>query len=278
MNSYYMMLDVRDNIGEDVASHWGDNDILRKLNAAQRKVANLFILTTGDWLIKSANITPVDSVITLPDDCAKPVYMEETSSGYAITLHGNVRDRESTRLVGAVVYDGVVEAYMQKDAIVINQDGYTTQVTLWYQQRVPDIHAGTAGANSAATKLEFELANEPKRSNDYYNNVGVEVVDGAGTGIIEDITDYDGSGYYATIAGTVASGDHYGTVSELPEESHDLIILEASLMLLVKPSSALEPSVFRYMQERTKQAREDLEEWISTRVASNPSIRPNDDY
>lgn len=278
MNSYYMMLDVRDNIGEDVASHWGDNDILRKLNAAQRKVANLFILTTGDWLIKSTNLTPVDSVITLPDDCAKPVYMEETSSGYAVTLHGNVRDRGLTRLVGAVTYDGVVEAYMQKDAIVVNQDDYTTQVTLWYQQRVPDVHAGTAGASGVTTKLEFDLTNEPKRSDDYYNNVSIEVVDGTGAGIIEDISDYDGSGYYATITGPVASGDHYGTVSELPEESHDLIILEASLMLLVKPSSALEPSVFKYMQERTRQAREDLEEWISTRVASNPSIRSNDDY
>jgi hypothetical protein len=273
-----MMLDVRDNIGEDVASHWGDNDILRKLNAAQRKVANLFILTTGDWLIKSTNLTPVDSVITLPDDCAKPVYMEETSSGYAVTLHGNVRDRGLTRLVGAVAYDGVVEAYMQKDAIVVNQDDYTTQVTLWYQQRVPDLHAGTAGASGVTTKLEFDLTNEPKRSDDYYNNVSIEVVDGTGAGIIEDISDYDGSGYYATITGPVASGDHYGTVSELPEESHDLIILEASLMLLVKPSSALEPSVFKYMQERTRQAREDLEEWISTRVASNPSIRSNDDY
>ena len=277
MNSYYMMLDVRDNIGEDVASHWGDNDILRKLNASQRKVANLFILTPGDWLIKSTDLTPVDSVITLPDDCTKPVYMEETSSGYSIPLHGNVRDRVLTRVVGTVIYDAV-EAYMQKDAIVVNQDSYTTQVTLWYQQRVPDIHAGTAGANSAATKLELELANEPKRSNDYYNDVSVEVVDGTGTGIIEDISDYDGSGYYATIAGTVASGDHYGTVSELPEESHDLIVLEASLMLLVKPSSALEPSVFKYMQERTKQAREDLEEWISTRVAGHAPIRQTDDY
>lgn len=278
MNSYYMMLDVRDNIGEDVASHWGDNDILRKLNAAQRKVANLFILTPGDWLIKSTNLTPVDSVITLPDDCAKPVYMEETSSGYVITLHGNVRDRGLTRITGAVVYDGTVEAYMQKDAIVVNQDGYATPVTLWYQQRVPDLHAGIAGVNSAGFKVVFELANEPKRSDDYYNNVSIEVVDGIGTGIIEDISDYDGSGYYATIVGTVASGDHYGTVSELPEESHDLIILEASLMLLVKPSSALEPSVFKYMQERTKQAREDLEEWISTRVASNSSVRSVDDY
>lgn len=278
MNSYYMTLDVRDNIGEDVASHWGDNDILRKLNAAQRKVANLFILTPGDWLIKSIDITPVSSVIALPTDCAKPVYMEETSSGYEVALGGNVRDRGATRTSGATLYTGAVEAYMQKDSIIVNQDGYATEVTLWYQQRVPDLHAGIAGTNSAATKLEFELASEPKRSDDYYNDVSIEIVDGTGTGIIEDISDYDGSGYYATIAGTVASGDHYGTVSELTEESHDLIVLEASLMLLAKPSSALEPTVFQYTQERTKQARADLEEWISTRVASNSHIRSVDDY
>ena len=272
MNSYHMLVDIRDNIGEDVAAHWGDNDILRKLNAAQRKVANLFILTSGDWLIKSVDLTPVDSVITLPSDCAKPVYMEEKSSGYAITLGGNIRNRAATRI------SGVVEAYMLKDSIEINYSSYSTEVTLWYQERISDLHAGTAGANSAATKLEFELASEPKRSDDYYNDISVEVVDGTGTGIIENISDYDGSGYYATIVGTVASGDHYGTVSELPEESHDLIVLEASLMLMVKPSSSLEPSVFKYMLERTKQAREDLEEWISTRVASHGFVRRDEDY
>jgi len=278
MNTYHMMLDVRDNIGEDAASHWGDNDVLRKLNAAQRKVANLFILTSGDWLIKSKDITPVASVIALPTDCAKPVYLEETSSGYPISLNGNIRERYLTRISGAVIYDGAVEAYMAQDSIVVNKDSYTTGVTLWYQKRIPDLHAGAAGSNSAATILELELVNEPKRVDDYYNNVSVEIVDGTGTGIIEDISDYVGLTYRATIVGTIASGAHYGTVSELPEESHDLIVLEASLMLLAKPSSSIEPTVFKYMLERTKQARTDLEEWISTRVASHGQIRQTEDY
>lgn len=277
MNAYHMMLDARDNTGEDVAAHWGDNDVLRKLNAAQRKVANLFILSPGDWLIKSANLTPVASVISLPSDCAKPVYMEETSSGYPIILSGNIRERARTRIAGAVIYEGVVEAYMLKDSIVVNQDSYTTGVTLWYQQRVPDLHTGACAAGSGATKVIFQLTNEPKRVDDYYNGVSIEIVDGTGTGIIEDISDYDGSGYYATITGTVAADDNYGTVSELPEEAHDLIVLEASQMLLAKPSSSIEPTVFKYMLERTKQAREDLEEWISTRVATHMPYRNTED-
>jgi len=277
MNAYHMMLDVRDNIGEDAAAHWGDNDVLRKLNAAQRKVGNLFILSPGDWLVKSANLTPVDSIITLPSDCAKPVYMEEESTGYAITLSGNIRDRSLSRVAGPILYDGAVEAYMLKDTIEVNYASYTTEVTLWYQQRIPDLHAGACGSNSAATILEFQLTNEPKRVDDYYNGVSVEVVDGTGTGIVEDISDYIGSTYRATIEGTVASGDNYGTVSELPEEAHDLIVLEASQMLLAKPSSSIEPSVFKYMLERTKQAREDLEEWISTRVATHTHVRSVED-
>lgn len=273
MNTYHMLLDVRDNIGEDVASHWGDNDVLRKLNAAQRKVANLFILTPGDWLIKSADLTPVDSVITLPDDCAKPVYMEEESSGCEITLSGNIRGRNFSRVTGAIAYEGITEAYMEMNTIVVNRDSYTTEVTLWYQKRIPDLHTGAAAVGSGATKLIFQLTNEPKRVDDYYNDVVVEIVDGTGTGIIEAISDYAGEEFYATITGTVATADNYGTVSELPEESHDLIVLEASLMLLAKPSSAIEPSIFKYMLSQVQKAREDLEEWISTRVASHMPYR-----
>jgi len=278
MNAYHMMLDVRDNIGEDSAAHWGDNDILRKLNSAQRKVANLFILTPGDWLIKSADLTPVDSIVTLPADCAKPVYMEVASTGDEISLMANLRDRNLTRLADGINYSGVSTAYMLQDTIEINQEGYTTGVTLWYQRRVPDLHAGACASGSGATKVIFQLTNEPKRVDDYYNGVSLEIVDGTGTGIIEDISDYDGSGYYATITGTVAAADNYGTVSELPEEAHDLIVLEATQMLLAKPSSNLEPAVFKYMLERTKQARTDLEEWISTRVASHMIQRDTEDY
>lgn len=277
MNTYYMMLDVRDNIGEEAAAHWGDNDVLRKLNSAQRRVANMFILSPGDWLVKSADLTPVASIITLPTDCAKPVYMEEKTSGYEISLKGNIRDRNLTRVAGAVVYEGAVEAYMLKDTIEVNQDSYTTEVTLWYQQRVPDLHTGAAGSNSAATILEFQLTNEPRRVDDYYNDVSIEIVDGTGTGIIEDISDYTGSTYRATIVGTVAEDDNYGTVSVLPEEAHDLIVLEASLMLLAKPSSSVEPSIFKYMLNQVKEARESLEEWISTRVASHAFYRQVED-
>lgn len=277
MNSYHMVLDVRDNIGEDTAAHWGANDVLRKLNSAQRKVANLFILSQGDWLIKSADLTPVASVITLPTDCAKPVYMEETSSGYPITLKGNIRDRAATRISGANIYEGAVEAYMLKDTIEVNQSGYTTGVTLWYQQRIPDMHTGAAAAGSAST-LQFELANEPRRVDDYYNGVSIEVIDGTGTGIISDISDYVGLTYTATITGTPAAADKYGTVSELPEEAHDLIVLEASCMLLAKPSSSIEPNIFKQVLERTRQARVDLEEWVSTRVASHMLTRTTEEY
>jgi len=166
MNAYYMVKDVRDNIGEASASHWGDDDILRKINFSHRSRANELLSVPGDWLLTSDELTPVASVITLPSDCVKPVYMEETVSGNPIPLNGNIRDRRLTRLSGTTLYSGIVEAYLKGNTLEVNMDNYSTAVTLWYQRRVPDLHMG-AESSVAASTLGFDLSKYPRYVADY---------------------------------------------------------------------------------------------------------------
>ena len=88
---------LRDYIGEASASHWSDLNLLRRLNVAQRKIAVNVAMTPGNWLVTSASVTPSDSVITLPSDCGKPIYLEETTSGQPLTwLHGGVEYDEDS--------------------------------------------------------------------------------------------------------------------------------------------------------------------------------------
>ena len=81
-NAYHIFEEIRDNIDETTAAHWSDKEILRKLIRAHRKVVTFMMQSQGDWLLVSTTLTPVASLVTLPSDCAKPVYMEEVTSGY----------------------------------------------------------------------------------------------------------------------------------------------------------------------------------------------------
>jgi hypothetical protein len=273
MNAFYMLKDLRDNVGEATESHWGDDDLLWKLNLAHRVRANELISVPGDWLLTSSNLTPVDSVITLPSDCVKPVYMEETTDGYPIPFCGDIRDRRTDRVYATNPWSGSAEAYLVGNTIEVNASSYTTGVTLWYQKRVPDLHAGTESSVAAST-LGFDLGNRPRFEDDYYNNVYVEVMD-ATTHAIEIrslITDYTAAGV-ATITGTPTDTDVYGTVSTLPEEAMDLVVLDATLRALAKPSAALDPKYFEYFRELYRDAKRDWNNFISTRISGTNRVR-----
>lgn len=267
MNARYMTLEIRDNIGEDVAAHWGDADILRKLNLSHRMRATELMQAPGDWLLKkSSSLTPSSSVITLPSDCVKPVYMEVVSDGDPISIDMTVRDRRLTRLAGSTLNTGLVDAYLVGNTIEINEDNFTNPVYLWYQRRIIDLHAGTAAAG-AATSLT--LANlEANPADDYYNNVTIEVVSGTGADspVSDTITDYTGSSRVCVVTGTYGSDSVYGTVSDLPEEAHPFVVLDATLKLMAKPSAAADPKYFEYFFALWKLAKKDWLEHIASRM------------
>ena len=280
MNAYYMLSDLRDNVGEETGAHWDDAELIRKLNSAQKEVGTIFQTTVGDWLMKSASVTPSSSVITLPTDCSKPIYLEETSSGRIINWGGTVRERRQTRPSGVTLTDGYLDFYMQGNTIIINQDSYGTACTLWYDQKVIDLHAGTAATGTTASTVEFDGDNEPNGVDDYYNGVTIEVIDQT-SGVVDissAITDYVGSTKKATMTGTGASGDFYGTISSLPEEAHGLIVMKATVKALAKPSSALDPKYFEYFLNEMIRMEKRVSNWAMTRVRASEYVSQVEDF
>ena len=273
MDTYNMLQLQRDYVGEAVASHWEDINLIHRLNVAQRRVAVLVQNYPGAWLQKSADLTPVASVITLPQDCAKPVYLEETSSGQPINWLGNVKQRRVSMKAGASIgYSGLLEAYAQRNTLVVNQEGYTNGVTLWYDVRVPDLIAGTA-SDGEATGLTFPVNSNVKHIDDYYNGVGIETDAGVGAGTVGDIiTDYIGATGVCVVTGTYSATSIFGTISLLPEEAHPLIILEAALLALAKPSSNIDEKVFQYYANEKREAKRELKDWLETRIAGEGRV------
>lgn len=273
MNAYSIFTDVRSNLAEVTAKHWTDADVLRKINAEQRKWATIIASQPGDWLVKSADITPVASQVAIPSDCAKPVYMEEKSSGMKIPINANLRDRRVTRLPLTPLYAGYVEAYPIKDYIEVNVVGYTTEVTLWYQKRIMDLVCGMGAKGTGAAAIVLPLAMEPSMVDDYYNDAVIECVAGTLAGTRDAVTDYVASTRTLTVTGTYDLTSVVGTISELPQECHDIIPLGATLTLLAKPSSAVDPKYFQYFMSEYKRSRKDLVEWLASRTSGSNRTR-----
>jgi len=271
MNCYNIFNDVRSNIGEVSAKHWADVDILRKINAEQRKWATIIASNPGDWLVVSEDITPVASLVALPSTCAKPVYMEEKVSGRPIPINLNIRDRRLSRLPGS--FDGVVEGYPLKDYIEVNKESYTEEVTLWYQKRIPDLFFCTGDVNSGAAAIVIPLAMEPSMVDDYYNGVVIECIGGTLAGTRDTITDYTATTRILVVTGTYSTDSQVGSISELPKECHDILILGATLTLLAKPSSAIDPKYFQFFASEYKRSRKQLEEWLATRTSGSNRTR-----
>ena len=281
MNTADMAELVRDNINEASASTNSDLNILRRLNMAQRKLAIEVAQSSGNWLVKSADVTPVASVITLPADCSKPIYLEETTSGQPLSwLDGGVGFRRVSRAVGTTLTGyGSGEAYPLLATIEVNQPSYTTGCTLWYQIRVPDLHWGYAVAG-AASSLTFDTSvtagttdagtgRELRLIADYYNGSLVEVIDGT-SGIVDirsEISDYASS--VAVITGTPAANDIYGTISRLPEETHMVIVAEATMLALMKPGAQLDKDAFNHYKSWYTDLRKECSAWLSTRVVGS---------
>jgi len=284
------MLDLlRDFVAEASSSHWSDLNLLRRLNVAQRRVALNVATTAGQWLTTSTSVTPSNSVITLPSDCAKPLYLEEALSGTKVSWIPSVSYRRRDRATGSTLSTiGSREAYPLMSTIVVNQANYSTACTLWYQIRVPKLHCGTAQSGSGANALELDDRSEANGGtgreivliDDYYNGAVVEVIDDT-SGIVDirsTISDYDSATHVLTIMGTPADGDTYGTVSRLPEETHELIVLEAAVMALMKPASTLDKSVLEgYMVERGEM-RKEVYGWLESRMPEPGYVNIGDEY
>jgi hypothetical protein len=285
MNTLDQVELIRDYIAEATASHWSDLNILRRLNVAQRTLAVRIAQLNSAWLVTSASVTPsATGVITLPNDCSKPLYLEDANGGVINWLVGGVKNRQVTR-------DGS-EVYPLMNTLELNANVFSgTTCTLWYQKRVPDLHCGFTQSGSGANALVFDktvtvaasalaTGRALKFQDDYYNNVTVEVID-ATSGIVDIssvISDYTASSATAVIVGTCAAADKYGTVSILPPECHELMVLETAQIALMKPGAKLDKTVLQYYRAELSTAREEFYSWLETRTPGVSGISVGEPY
>ena len=275
MNSYYMHLDVRDNMNESVASHWSNKEIKRKLNAAQAKAAMAMYQSPGEWFLTSTTVTPVASVITLPTDCVRPAYLEHKAQKFAIPIRDTVRERRLTRQPSPTigVGDGDISAYMQGNTIEINKESFSDPCTLWYNKRVVEMVYGTGDTGSSTTSLKIKLDDEPSLVDDYYNGITIDYLGGTGVSNSDTISDYAASTRILTVTTTVGTDTIYGTVSQVPPEGHSFIVLEATCDLLAKPSSAIDPKYFEFFNSRRKDAWKQFVDFFTNRVSASMRTR-----
>lgn len=261
MNAYEIYKEVRDGIGEEVASHWGDRTILSKMNQAQKVLWRDLVMSAGDWFLVSEDITPVGSVVVLPDDCGKVAYLEITGTRVKIPIMG-VREKE----IGQI-------AYFTKEGLKISTEDFSSQVTLWYVKRLANMHFGTAGEGSGTNAIGFDKTKAPEFKTDYYLDLDIEVWDMDFLPKIEStISGYLGSSNVATIVGEVTAGDLYGTVPSLPEEGHYLIALDVINKCLMKPGSNFDMEYVKLSFASLKMARADWLDWIDMRSVQRTYI------
>jgi len=281
-NAFQMLLDLRDNVGERFPQeeHWTDRRLLSHLNAAQDDTRLMYAKAPGDYLVTSVSVTPSSSKITLPSDCARPVYLEQTANGYPIPFGYTVRERRVSRPIGSSITNYVAEGYFEDLYITINQDSFSDACTLWYEKRIPLLSFGVAATGTGASALTLDSGNDPVFVDDHYNGAVVETMDTTAyyVKLRSTISDYAASTFTCVITGTATADDYYGTISLLPEEAHELIVLKATVNALSKASSSIDPKVKQSFKIDERDARKELEEWLSSRNASTGRIRETGDY
>jgi len=277
MNAKDMLDLLRDNVNEATAAHWTDENLMRRMNNGQRKWALKVAMTPGQWLLKSTSVTPSASVITLPADCSKPIFMEQTSNGAPIRWLNSVAYRRVSREVGTSLdTTGSREAYPLRATLEVNQVSYTEPCTLWYQVRVPDLVAGTAAAG-AATSLTLPDDRVSRRIVDYYNGVSIEIISGTGTAGLDTITDYTAA-RVCTVTGTYDATTVFGSISMLPEEVHPVLILEATVSALHKPSAQLDKETRNNYLSELRELRKEANAWLESRIPEQSYVTTGDEY
>lgn len=277
MNVYDAVQDLRELLGEAEASavHWSKRLVLSTLCRINLRYYIKMSMTLNDWFVKkSAALTPSSQEITIPVDCAKPIYMEEVASRNEVPLDLSIRDKSRTELVeSAFSYYNNPRAFVLRDTIFVNKVNYDKQVYLWYDQRCQNLHTGTAAAGGA-NSLTLEDSLGHSLIDDYYNGLDIAIVSGTGAGTVAEITDYDGGTRVCTVSGTFGSDSVYGMISVLPDEAYDAWITRCYATLLSKAAGIVGDDFLRAARADAKLAEEDFYDWVHTRVKNTIRI-PN---
>jgi hypothetical protein len=266
MNAYEMLELFRDNLNEANEAVHSDLNLVRRLNRAQNRVALRTQLSASAWLTKSVSVTPVASVITLPADCSKPIMLIETLTQREVPWLLSVSHVNVYRTNLDAYDSGIREAYPLRQTLVVNEDSYTTACTLYYQVRPPDLVISDSVAESGENYILLPDNLNTKRIDDYYNDVYFEIWDSTTEAVRVLATDYDAATRKVVVSGTFSGAFDYGSISFLPEETHGLIVLEATVSALGKPSTNMDKDVFAKFLSELREERNLVDEWLSSRI------------
>lgn len=239
LNAYQIASDVREGVNEfstaylqatDATGAFTNSKIQARINEAVRFLWGLSFVRSPEDYLTSSDLTPVNSLITLPANFMKLRRLEYTDSRQKI--HRMELDEKAPGTGSKVRYRPYQRKYL-----IIDQAGVTDGVTAWFFKRPRDIHYGQAVAGSGASALK--MAATAIYEDDFYNGMLVEDVT---AGFNSEITDYSGSTKVATVTGTASTNDWYGLVPEIPEEFHHLISMKAILLLKSDPKSPIKPT------------------------------------
>jgi hypothetical protein len=199
--------------GTDTTGPYSNPQIMDGINEAQRYLYNTLLTRMPHEFEEETTLTGAASVYTLPANFGVLRFFKD-SRGFQI--HPIKTDQR--RVTGSAGSDQLY--YRRGNTLVLDKAGISEVCTLVYYRKCRDIEQGLASAGGAAS---ITLATTAKTIADYYNGLTLENIT---KGWVDTIDDYS-TGRVATISETAAASDYYGTVSDIPESFHFLMVPRA---------------------------------------------------
>ena len=201
----------------DTSGKFSNLELMQHINNAQYFLWGILFKAFPEYFLTSASLTFTSSVATLPSDCFKIKDIVD-SDGYPIkpisVIQRHIDGSGSSH-----------QYYRYGNTLRIDADSVTDTGTIWYYSRCRELNTGKASGTTT-------LATTAKAIADYYNSMIIENWTDSTVGTI--------SAYLATRAftltgTTLATGEYYGIVSDLPEIMQPLIASRAVLTMKMSP-------------------------------------------
>lgn len=253
-NLYEMFYSVRKTLSETTAGYWSDLEVYNALNKGQAHIT-----AKSRCLKKTVTVTTVastqeydlkdNSFSDIIDIAEDGVYFKIAGTSYTpLTFKSKKQLAKESPGWQGVAAGTPKHYYYDKTSKTIGlypkpnstNAGAYLYITGYHTPKV--IHAGTASSGSTTTIVlpaGSSTAPYPNPSNDYYNNIWIEVYSGTGAGQRAEITDYVGSTRTCTAAFTTAPDNSsvYGMIPQIPTTAHYLMPLYAIASLWGKGGS-----------------------------------------
>ena len=165
-NAYQILYDVRENVNEggtayveasDTSGLYSNSFLMQRINESQKFIYASLMKYKPDHFLKSASVSVVSSVITLPWDYGATVMLKD-ENGFKVS-------RSSVAVLPTVGAEGSDKLYYHKgNTLVLNKANHTATYTLWYWTKPRELHHGQTTAGGA---LSMTLAADAKLIDDY---------------------------------------------------------------------------------------------------------------